>query len=257
MSARYRTPEPEGDMPAMPAMPAMPQTPRFGTYQDDYKPYPNTRNRATKMSNGDAVPTTPCKKVVRTGVPGSKLGKPVFTGSAFSGGTSTPPSTVKRTRKYTLFDDEVEMVKDRSSTPTVFLSPSAMKFAPSTPERVPRQKKGMSKSGSNSSINSLGSVSGALFSQRLHDDDAMPSPKKHSKYNVLGDVEEEEIRIFTDSKERIPEVDGGPDDPFYQPTDHTTFKAETPVKDRNGKKFTVTEGSNEEHTQDKGFWQNL
>lgn len=250
MSARYRTPEPAGDMPVMP------QTPRFGTYQDDYKPYPNTRNGATKMVNGDAVPATPRKKVAGTGDLGSKLGKPVFTGSAFSGGASTPPSTVKRTRKYTLFDDDADMAKVGSSTPTGFLSLSAMKVAPSTPERTPRQKKGMTKSGSNSSINSIGSVSGAFFSQRLHDDDAMPSLKKHSKYNVLGDVEEE-IQIFTDSKERIPEVDGGPDDPFYQPTDRTTFKVETPAKGRKGKKVAVTEDSDDEHTHDKGFWVNL
>ena len=239
-------------------MPAMPQTPRFGTYEDDYKPYPNTRNRATKMANEDGVPATPrqCKKVAGAGVMASKLGKPVFTGSAFSGGTSTPPSTVKRTRKYTLFDDYADIAKDGSSTPTGFLSSSAVKVAPSTPERTPRQKQGMTKSGSNSSINSLGSVSGALFSQRLHDDDAMPSPKKHSKYNILGDVEEAEIQIFTDSKERIPEVDGGPEDPFYQPTNRTTFKVETPAKGRKGKKVAVTEDF-DEHTHDKGFWQNL
>lgn len=238
-------------------MPAMPHTPRFGTYEDDYKPYPNTRNRATKMANGDAVPATPRKKVAGTGVLGSKLGKPVFTGSAFSGGTSTPPSTVKRTRKYTLFDDDADMAKDGSSTPNGFLSSSAVKVAPSTPERTPRQKKGMTKSGSNSSINSLGSVSKALLTHRLHDDDAMPSSKKHSKYNVLGDVDEEEIQIFTDSKERIPEVDGGPEDPFYQPTDRTTFKVGTPAKSRKAKKVAVTEDSDEEHTHDKGFWQNL
>lgn len=236
-------------------MPAMPQTPRFGTYEDDYKPYPNTRNRATKMASGDAVPATPRKKVAGTGVLGSRLGKPIFTGSAFSGGASTPPSTVKRTRKYTLFDDDADLAKDESSTPTGFLSSSAMKVVPSTPKRTPRQK-GMTKSGSNSSINSLGSVSGALFSQRLHDDDAMPSSKKHSKYNVLGDVEGE-IQIFTDSKERIPEVDGGPEDPFYTPADATTFKVATPVKSRTGKKVTITEDSDEEQAHDKGFWQNL
>ena len=241
----------------MPAMPAMPQTPRFGTYEDDYKPYPNTRNRATKMSIGDAAPATPRKRVSGTGVLGSKLGKPIFTGSAFSGGTSTPPSTLKRTRKYTLFDDDAYMAKDECSTPTEVLPSSAMKVAPSTPERTPRQKKGMAKSGSNSSINSLGSVSGALFSQRLHDDDTMPSPKKHFKYNILGDVEEEEIQIFTDSKERIPEVDGGPEDPFYTPADATIFKVATPAKGRKGEKVTVIEDSDEEYTHDKGFWQNL
>ena len=237
MSARYRTPELEGDMPAMPAMP---QTPRFGTYEDEYKPYPNTRNRATKMVNEDAIPATPRKKVTGTGVLGSMLGKPVFTGSAFSGGTSTPPSTVKRTRKYTLFGDDIDLAEDGSSTPTGFLSSSAMKIAPSTPERTPKQKKGMTKYGSNSSINSLGSVSKALFSHRLHDDHAMPSLKKHSKYNVLGDVEEE-IQIFTDSKERIPEIDGGAEDPFYTPADVTTFKVATPAKGRKNKKVTVTE----------------
>ena len=50
---------------------------------------------------------------------------------------------------------------------------------------------------------------------------AMPSPKKHGKkykgfsLGGFGEDEEESIQIFTDSKERLPEVDMSSDNPFY------------------------------------------
>jgi hypothetical protein len=51
-------------------------------------------------------------------------------------------------------------------------------------------------------------------------DELMPSPRKGRKNYTLGSFSTEEdepapIRIYTDSNERIPEVDLNPDNPFY------------------------------------------
>lgn len=68
----------------------------------------------------------------------------------------------------------------------------------------------------------ISSIARNLFPVRHETvEQAMPSPKKHSKkykgFSLDGysDTEEEPIQIFTDSKERLPEVDRSTDNPFY------------------------------------------
>lgn len=236
----------------------MPQTPRWGAFEDNYEPYPATRSAAQKRANAiTATPAPATPRKVASSVKGSKLGKPVYTGTAFSGGSSyTPPSTVakKRTYKISRLGDELDAARNGSRSPTGFPSTSAVKSGmPSTPERTPRIKKGLPKSDSSSS-GSLGSISRNLFSSRL-DDDAMPTPRKHVKYgDVLGEVEEEEIQIFTDSKERIPEADVSLKNPFYGPGRRISAAkdAKTVLKDRKGKKVATEE--KEEHSRSDGFW---
>lgn len=255
MSSRMSTPPPTRQLPAMP------QTPRWGAFEDNYEPYPATR--AATQKRAAATAATPAPATPRKSAASSIKGKkPVYTGTAFSGGSSyTPPSTIakKRTYKLSRLGDDLDADKDGSGSPARFLSTSAVKFGtPSTPEHTPcTVKKGMTKSDSNNSINSLGSISRNLFASRL-EDDAMPSPRKHVKYgDVLGEVEEEEIHIFTDSKERIPEADVSLKNPFYGPGRRvsTAKGAKTELKDRNGKKVATEEdGEKKEYGRTDGFW---
>lgn len=243
-------------------LPSMPQTPRWGAFEDNYEPYPATRSAVQKRANAiTATPAPATPRKTASSVKGSKLAKPVYTGTAFSGGSSyTPPSTVtkKRTYKISHLGDDLDAAKDGSRSPTAFQSTSAVKNGmPSTPERTPRIKKSLPKSESNSGVASLGSISRNLFSSRL-DDDAMPTPRKHVKYgDVFGEVEEEEIQIFTDSKERIPEADVSLKNPFYGPGRRISAAkdAKITLKDRKGKKVaTEVIEEKEEHSRAEGFW---
>jgi hypothetical protein len=90
-----------------------------------------------------------------------------------------------------------------------------------TPAKTPKKRQAQPVSG-------LGSTARVLFPTRPQTiEEAMPSPKKNKKgkkYTGLSlnsfsedlnnDDEEEKIEIYTDSKERIPELDVSDDNPF-------------------------------------------
>jgi hypothetical protein len=101
-----------------------------------------------------------------------------------------------------------------------------------TPSKTPKKVK-------NPVIPGLNSIARNLFPVRYDNpDDAMPSPKKARK-NKTGytldtlDNEEEDapIAIYTDSHDRVPEVDLSSDNPFYgaqpapEPTKRSSDKA--------------------------------
>lgn len=86
----------------------------------------------------------------------------------------------------------------------------------------------------------VGSIARTLFH---NDDDVMPSPKKvqTQKYTLDSFSNEEEdadkpIEIYTDSHERIPEVDESAENPFY--VGQSTVASEQPK--RRSKRRTVT-----------------
>jgi len=61
----------------------------------------------------------------------------------------------------------------------------------------------------------------------------MPAPKKHKKKYAgfglasFGEDDEEHIEIFTDSKDRVPEVDLSSDNPFYGAQTHANANGES------------------------------
>lgn len=102
-----------------------------------------------------------------------------------------------------------------------------------TPAKTP-QKHDVSKSANVSSI-----ARNLFATARVNMvEEAMPSPRKHKKYSgfSLGNVGEDEqapIPIFTDSKERIPEVDKSTENPFYTSEDqHVIQPAKKDIKRR-------------------------
>jgi hypothetical protein len=96
-----------------------------------------------------------------------------------------------------------------------------------TPAKTP-QKRAETKS------STITSIARNLFPVRHETvEQAMPSPKRRSKkykgftLDGFGEDEDESIAIFTDSKERLPEVDASSDNPFYGPE---VITAEEPSK---------------------------
>jgi hypothetical protein len=81
---------------------------------------------------------------------------------------------------------------------------------------------------------------------------AMPSPKKSNRYRsslAIFSEQEEEIPIYTDSKERVPEKDHSFDNPFYGPGSRLVSKSskknkaeaaqEKSEEDKDGMVFTL------------------
>lgn len=137
---------------------------------------------------------------------------------------ASPPST----RKTNRFTDATDLISQpsatkaasrRQTTGTSDLTQSGSRATTNsmlaTPAKTPTSKKTAIAAGS------INSVARNLFpySRASTIDEAMPSPKKKGRKKLAGfeinsDAEEEPpIQIYTDSKDRIPEVDK--DSPFY------------------------------------------
>lgn len=115
----------------------------------------------------------------------------------------------------TLHVDSIHAPGGRSTGAGSLITPAKTPIKPPT-ERSKSQLKGVTKT---------------LFSRKVDENEAMPSPKKAraKKQSTLDSFtvhsDEEEISIFTDSHERVPVVDDSIDNPFY--ATKTTTKTTT------------------------------
>lgn len=100
----------------------------------------------------------------------------------------------------------------------------------------------------------ISSVARNLFAIRPDSDEAMPSPKKgRKKYTgfTLDSFEAEEettpIQIYTDSHDRVPEVDDSAENPFYGQS--TPVQSEPTKRSSKRRKVTVA-GEGEQEVED-------
>ncbi|KAI9832886.1 MAG: hypothetical protein M1819_003916 [Sarea resinae] len=111
-------------------------------------------------------------------------------------------------------------------------STMAKKAVLPTPAKTPKSKRYVPSGG-------LGATSRVLFSSHLDSvDELMPAPKKAKRskkyaiYSMIGEDEEEDedIEIFTDSKDRVPELDTSEDNPFYVAPDRKERQAKEAIE---------------------------
>ncbi|RDL41834.1 uncharacterized protein BP5553_01813 [Venustampulla echinocandica] len=217
-----------------------PTTPRFGTFDDDYQPYsprkssrvaqrsrsaqtpprqvsshnlrashstPQSSNRSSSSTMADSLPTSP-QTASKKRVPQSSLqvgGRRVSgaldyeatTSAAMALGLPTPHRTDKMDARRSITVDSNGMLP--------------------TPAKTPKKAPGETDPAVKAVARNLFSVHSATM------DEVMPSPKKKGRKKFSGytmnsfaaEDENEPISIFTDSQDRVPEVDVGPDNPFY------------------------------------------
>ena len=190
-----------------------PPAPQHGPKHDSYQPY--ATRKSTRQQRQRVIHSTPPPPDDNT----SSLTPPT------SKATFSPPATVRsspkkkkpesrRTASGRLTDDGTA-----SAAAALGISPD-VSFAPAlgptmlpTPAKTPQKRR-------EAAAPALSSTARILFPSRPDSvDDVMPSPrKKRSKrHNVLFDDEAEaKIEIFTDSKDRGPELDTSAANPFYE-----------------------------------------
>ncbi len=196
-----------------------PPTPVHGSKLDHYEPYSprRTTRSTTQRLNYESKLSVPS---INFSPPLSSHGSPVATRH---GAIENFPTTERN-----ISPDGDVIMSDAASDSEMMaradeLLPGGnvtMGMLP-TPAKTPRKKE--------LPANAFDTTARVLFPPRSgHVEDVMPSPRKKKNRERLGlsldeasNVEENEpIAIYTDSKERIPELDTSPDNPFYeQPND--------------------------------------
>ncbi|KAH0559769.1 hypothetical protein GP486_003720 [Trichoglossum hirsutum] len=236
--------------PPSPSSLRTPPTPRHGPMFDNYEPWApriSTRSSAQRSQNRAKTPPRQETNMLEPSLSTPQTGKRATRPRAPSNSLSTPPSThsspQKRAEKAprsagrrnvsgVLNDDSTTT----STTATLGISvdgsgASSAKGTSTTsifghgmlptPAKTPKKRHALPVAG-------LGSTARVLFPSRPQTiEEAMPSPKKsrrgkkhsglglHSFSDSLNDDDgEEKIEIYTDSKEKIPEMDMSDDNPF-------------------------------------------
>lgn len=113
-----------------------------------------------------------------------------------------------------------------------------------TPDKTPRKTTNKSSAG-------LSFIARTLFPVRPENiDEVMPSPRKKKSYAEFtldgASAEEEPIAIFTDSHERVPEVDTSEDNPFYNPK----TAVPEPIKRASKRRKITVPGEGEQSLED-------
>lgn len=230
-----------------------PSTPRFG-YDDNYKPYsPRKSSRVASRALRDAVTPPPptstikhirnslstpqstpraARKVVFSGTPQHIHSQPPRSPQIATKGRAPRSFTVSGTRQVSgaldLEDSTVSAATVLGPTPKkikrepkmdnhqrsgAMVRGDGMLPTPSKTPRHPKQTEELQQG--------IHAVSRTLFTS-IHADnsaDAMPKPKKTRKkyddFSFGSSSADEPIAIFTDSEDRIPEVDSHSDNPFF------------------------------------------
>ncbi|OBT79219.1 hypothetical protein VF21_01716 [Pseudogymnoascus sp. 05NY08] len=198
----------------------IPPTPRLGL-EDDYQPYArrkSTRVASQRESSAQTPPPASSHNLRSANSSPQSASKRTASGSS----NITPPSTIsrKRANKPTLVgEDQTSSQTTRgASSPQGFYSSSGTRneMLP-TPAKTPQKR-------AETKTSTITSIARNLFPVRHETvEQAMPSPKRRGKkykgfsLDGYGEDEDQSIAIFTDSKERLPEVDASSDNPFYGP----------------------------------------
>ncbi|KFX90505.1 hypothetical protein V490_06412 [Pseudogymnoascus sp. VKM F-3557] len=205
----------------------IPPTPRLGL-EDDYQPYARRKSTRVASQRESSAQTPPPASSHNLR---SANSSPQSTAKHSASGSSniTPPSTIsrKRANKSKLLGDDSQTTRRASSPQGFYSSIGTRNEMLPTPAKTP-QKRAETKS------STITSIARNLFPVRHETvEQAMPSPKRRGKkykgftLDGFGEDEDESIAIFTDSKERLPEVDASSDNPFYGPE---VITAEEPSK---------------------------
>ncbi|MCJ1282621.1 hypothetical protein MMC26_001946 [Xylographa opegraphella] len=203
-----------------------PPTPLHGAKYDSYQTY-NTRKstrfmtqRAARTPSPDSLPV-PQKRNARTSQKSSAVRSVAHTYSPPSSTQTSPQKRIRRSTKEQsdLGNDVVgptEDVNPHHAPNNLTVDPTMML---PTPAKTPRKR------------NTQPVLTGAarvLFPNRPDNiDEAMPTPTKHGRrpkkhigfsldsFDDGDGSSEGKIEIYTDSKDRLPEVDESEDNPFY------------------------------------------
>ena len=234
-----------------------PSTPRFGAVDDDYKPYSSTRKSArfSQRSSNEEASSAQSLHSLRNASGSSEVAPPSASASPSSPQIapkkpSPKTSSIVGGRKVSGALDYkgtasaatslgLPAPKDQGKTDTL----RATAVVPQngmlpTPDKTPQKKP------EEHNKVAIAAIARNLFPVRsATDEEVMPSPKKRNKKHTgftLASFEAEEdapIQIYTDSHERVPEVDPSPENPFY--SQGSTAEPE-PTKRVSKRRKTVT-----------------
>lgn len=215
-----------------------PDAPKHGPMYDNYEPYaPRKSSRLTaRQAAAPAVPSisaalgttnattgsvqssamgmvdltsTPARTRART----MQIGTPATGSMGRMVDFATPPSTMRATRSRDLFNNGSGGLSKDDTSMGGMASGSRALMLP-TPAKTPSTA-----SKTTIEASAINSVARTLFpSQRSSIDDAMPNRRRKARAKLDSEINGEEeplIKIFTDSKERIPEVEED-NNPFYR-----------------------------------------
>ncbi|MCJ1473747.1 hypothetical protein MMC13_002398 [Lambiella insularis] len=227
-----------------------PPTPLHGAKYDTYQPYTTRKStrfltqRAARTPSPDPTPRSQKTNISKSRMP-SSIQSAAHTYSPPSSTQTSPQQTaqsntkiISDTRAVTVIPPEDvvshKVIPGSSIDPTMMLP---------TPAKTPRKK----------TVHSNATAAArVLFPNRPDSlEDAMPTPTKHGRrpkkhiafsLDSFGDDGEGssdgKIEIYTDSKDRVPELDGSEDNPFYAQSG-----TETPSSKRASKRRKVSGGS--------------
>ncbi|KAK4190782.1 hypothetical protein QBC35DRAFT_54835 [Podospora australis] len=225
-----------------------PPAPQFGTYSDHFEPYspprkssriaqrnsdrtpsPKVSSRTTsekqqqqqqqQQRNSQASPKTATRKQVGFATPfdsPQKKRMPAMESNRRASGSLTASSTATAAAALGLpAPSNADLLSTRATTSSV----AGMLITPAkTPQKPPTEE----------SKAKVDAFARTLFINR--EEEIMPSPrkvrgKKYTLDSFSEDAADEPIPIFTDSHERIPEVDHSSDNPFIVAPSHPTSAA--------------------------------
>ena len=197
-----------------------PPTPRHGARFDSFGPYSLRKSpRFLKQRTPSPTPSIDHKGV---NTPGSRrISGPRFSAHTYSPPTSDPPSPLDMPRKRSkVKTSERNSLASQATNPAPNMLP--------TPVKTPRKK---------NTKENVKPTARVLFPPRPDTiEEAMPTSRKKRRakgrmefgLDDFGDDESSDggIEIFTDSKDKVPELDKSADNPFYE------SPGSRPVRDR-------------------------
>ena len=202
-----------------------PPTPHYGAKYDDYQPYATRRStrflkqRAARTPSPEPIgPLTKPKLSV-----GSRKSSAVRSAAhPYSPPSSPQTSPQKRLRKnngsskHHMLSGETQNLDPSNEVLTSEQTSALIASMLPTPAKTPRKKAVQP---------GLNSTARILFPNQPDTvDEAMPTPRKKSKKHIgfsLSNVDNDDdaadgdIEIYTDSKNKVPELDESEDNPFY------------------------------------------
>jgi hypothetical protein len=235
MVNRMTTPPPRSGIQTPPA-------PKHGSFEDDYDVYSPRKSSRISSQRAQRAAATPSPDLTSHNVRGNAYSSPSSRKKkgASAGNHDSPPLTIAKKRSTVVsgarenrrVSGALTEESAASAAAALGLSPEQddgpkASHHPSTAYRngsmLPTPVKTPQKSPKKSSP-AINTIARKLFVRPASAEDAMPSPKKarksYSGFSLDSFTAEDEtasIEIYTDSSERIPEVDLSLDNPFYGP----------------------------------------
>jgi hypothetical protein len=222
-----------------------PPTPRLG-FDDSWEPYAPRKSRRVSSQRAQRAAQTPPPQLSSHNLRTSHSSPPstaTKSSSTNTAGTISPPSTISKNRiTKTPHMRDGRRVSGALNDDTTATAATALGLFPEPSERkmdthrsvTTQRTTGMLPTPAKTpqkrlteTVSGITSIARNLFPVRPETvDEVMPSPRKgRKKYSGFTldsfgaeDEESASIQIYTDSNERIPEVDMHPDNPFYGDT---------------------------------------